>query len=311
MQTRGNAHQDAPGLRRILAAGEVLWDIFPDSKQLGGATLNFAVHARRLGHEVLLVSAVGDDPLGRAARERILAAGLPDTWLQTTCVHGTGRVTVEVDGAGQPRFTIHRPAAYDAIELTPAQLEELAGFDPDWFYYGTLSGVVPRSRELLARLLEALPRARRFYDVNLRRDSYTPELVGGLMACASVIKLNFDEMQTLGRLFQLPAEDIEDFCRAGASRYGWEAAAVTLGEQGCALWTGGEFARERGVRVKVVDTVGSGDAFAAAFLHGLSLAWPAREIAVFANRVGAVVAGRQGGTPDWTVEEALSLGAEE
>jgi fructokinase len=84
-----------------------------------------------------------------------------------------------------------------------------------------------------------------------------------------------------------------------------------LGEQGCALWTGGEFARERGVRVKVVDTVGSGDAFAAAFLHGLSLAWPAREIAVFANRVGAVVAGRQGGTPDWTVEEALSLGAEE
>jgi fructokinase len=298
------------GQRRILVFGEVLWDCFKDTQTLGGASLNFAVHARRLGHLPLLVSAVGDDSLGRAARERILASGLPDTWLQTTSAHATGRVTVEVDAAGQPRFTIHRPAAYDAVELSTAQLDELAAWNPEWLYYGTLSSMVSHSRELLLRLMDTLPRARLFYDINLRRDSYTTELVGDLMARAGVVKLNLEEMRAIGSLWLRPTEGIEEFCRTGAARYGWQAVAVTLGERGCALWIDGQYAREDGVRVKVADTVGSGDAFAAAFLHGLSLGWPARETAVFANQVGAIVATRPGGTPDWTVAEALKLGAE-
>jgi fructokinase len=298
------------GGRRILVFGEVLWDCFRDKQTLGGASLNFAVHASRLGHLPRMVSAVGDDSLGQAARERILASGLPDTWLQTTSAHATGRVTVAVDAAGQPQFTIHRPAAYDAVELTTAQLDELAAWNPDWLYYGTLSSMVPHSREILLRLMAALPRARRFYDINLRRDSYTTELVGDLMARAGVVKLNLEEMRTIGSLWRLPTGGIEEFCRAGAARYGWQAVAVTLGEQGCALWIDGQYAQADGVPVKVADTVGSGDAFAAAFVHGLSLGWPPREIAVVANKVGAMVATRPGGTPDWTVGEALQLGAE-
>jgi len=298
------------GQRRFLVFGEVLWDCFRDKQTLGGASLNFAVHARRLGHAPWFVSAVGDDELGRAARERILACGLPDIWLQTTSAHATGHVTVAVDAAGQPQFTIHRPAAYDAVELTTAQLEELAAWNPEWLYYGTLSSMAPRSRGLLERIMLALPNVRRFYDINLRRDSFTRELVGDLMARASVVKLNLDEMRTIGRLWSLPTGEIEEFCRAGAARYGWQAAAVTLGEEGCALWIDGEYARQHGMRVKVADTVGSGDAFAAAFVHGLSLGWPPRETAVFANKVGAIVATRPGGTPDWTVAEVLELGAE-
>ena len=127
---------------------------------------------------------------------------------------------------------------------------------------------------------------------------------------AGVVKLNLEEMRAIGSLWLMPTEGIEEFCRAGAARYGWRAVAVTLGEQGCALWVDGQYAREDGIGVKVADTVGSGDAFAAAFLHGLSLGWPARETAVFANQVGAIVSTRPGGTPDWTVAEALKLGAE-
>ena len=296
------------GGRRILVFGEVLWDCFEDKQTLGGASLNFAVHARRMGHYPLLVSAVGDDSLGRAAREQVLASGLPDTWLQTTSAHATGRVTVEVDAAGQPRFTIHRPAAYDAVELSTAQLDELAAWNPEWLYYGTLSSIVPHSRGILLRLMEALPRARRFYDVNLRRDSYTTELVNDLMARAGVVKLNLDEMRVIGGEWRLPAEGIEEFCRAGAARYGWQAAAVTLGEQGCGLWIDGQYAREEGMRVEVADTVGSGDAFAAAFVHGLSLGWPPRKIGLFANRIGALVASRPGGIPEWSMDEVSSIG---
>ncbi len=288
---------------RILVLGEVLWDCFADKRTLGGASLNFAVHSRRLGHPTLFISAVGDDALGREARGQILAAGLEDGFVQTTARFPTGCVSVFVDGAGQPDFTIHRPAAYDAVDLHAVQLEELAAWKPDWLYYGTLSYMADNARDVLYRLMAAVPRARRFYDINLRKDSYTAELVRDLMSRAGVIKLNAEEMQRIGRLYDLPVAGFEEFCRVGAARYGWDAVAVTLGEAGCAVWIGGDYAEVAGVPVKVADTVGAGDAFAAAFVHGLSQSWGARETGVFANKVGALVASRPGGTPEWVIEE--------
>jgi len=298
--------EDGP---RIVVFGEVLWDCFGDHQTLGGASLNFAVHAARLGCRPFLVSAVGEDTLGRAARRRILELGVPDRFLGTTPLFDTGRVSVELDGRGQPAFTIHRPAAYDAVELSAAELEELSAWAPDWLYYGTLASMAPQARRVLLELMEGLPTARRFYDINLRQACYTPELVCDWMACANVVKLNADEMSTIASLCGLPPASIEEFCRAGQARYGWEAAAVTLGARGCALWMKGEYAEVAGFPVEVADTVGAGDAFAAALVHGLSRGWPLRRIGEFANQVGAIVASRRGGTPEWTVVEALNLGS--
>jgi len=126
--------------------------------------------------------------------------------------------------------------------------------------------------------------------------------VAELLTHASVVKLNETELDVVQRFAGLPAES-EAFCRAGAERFGWEAACVTFGSRGCAVLAGGDYAEAPGHPVEVADPVGAGDAFAAAFLHGLVSGWRAEEIARFANRLGALVASRPGAIPDWDVGE--------
>ena len=292
---------------RILSVGEILWDVFPDEQRLGGAPFNLAVHARRLGHDVRFLSAVGEDERGRLALEGAAGLGLSCEFIARTAERPTGAVTVELDRAGQPKFTIHRPAAYDCVALDAAALRRLAAFDPEWIAFGTLHQAEAAPRIVTAQLMAACSAARRFYDVNLRPSSYTPELVAELMALASVVKLNEAEAASLGALVGAPGAPIERFCRAGSDRFGWEAVAVTRGAEGCAILLGGVYVEAPGYAVSVADTVGSGDAFAAAFLHGLDQGWSAAAIADFANRLGAVVASRPGAIPPWTLADCRAL----
>jgi fructokinase len=165
----------------------------------------------------------------------------------------------------------------------------------------------PQARQLTYRLIDSQCGARLLYDVNLRKDSYTAPLVRELMARAQVVKLNEDEATMIDQLFGRPARSPEDFCRVYAHEFGWQAACITRGEKGCAMLVNGEYVEAGGYTVQAQDTVGAGDAFAAAFVHGLSLQWPPAEIADFANRVAALVASRPGGTPFWTLEQARAL----
>jgi fructokinase len=286
--------------------GEVLWDVFPDSVRLGGAPLNFAVHAKRLGHYPILISSLGDDELGRKAACEIAAFGLDISMLRRSERFGTGTASVTVDDTGQPTFRIARPAAYDDLCLTSNELRMLSQLKPSWFYYGTLFPSTPNGKASLQQLLNALPNASRFYDVNLRSGFDSPELVAELIAAANVVKLNESEAHTLGSILGLPHE-LESFCRMGAERFGWCAVCITLGERGCAMFDRGRFVLSEGYAVQVADTVGAGDAFAAAFLHGLVNCWPVSDIAQFANRVAALVVGRPGAIPEWSIAEAEML----
>jgi fructokinase len=300
-----NASAAVPTVR-ILAVGEILWDIFSDSTRLGGAPLNFAAHASRLGHEAVILSAVGNDALGERARSEIEALGLNSRLVQTTDRFPTGAASVQLGPGGQPAFRIHRPAAYDAVELSASHLDWLAGWAPGWLYYGTLLFTTGQARETLRRLIRGLPQARRFYDVNLRPESYSPELVAELLSLANVVKLNEMEVDAVAAIADLPRSSIADFCQAGAARYGWDTACVTLGARGCALWSGGEYMEAPGHSVEVADTVGAGDGFAAALLHGLARRDKLGEITKFANRVGAIIASRPGAIPDWNPREATT-----
>ena len=291
---------------RVVAIGEVLWDIFGNQFRLGGAPLNFAAHLSRLGHRATLVSAVGADKLGVDAKREISRLGLEDSVLPTVAGFPTGTAAVDLSDSAQPHFTIHRPAAYDALELSDEQLQGLSAQDPRWVYFGTLFSFVRSARSTLERLLAALPSTRRFYDVNLRSGCYTAPLVADLLAKAHAVKLNEQELETIGCLLDVPRDGMESFCRAGSARYGWEAVAVSLGARGCAIWVGGAYAEADGLPIQVSDTVGAGDAFSAAFLHGLILGWQAGTIAEFANRVGAIVASRPGAIPEWNLDEVLS-----
>jgi fructokinase len=164
---------------------------------------------------------------------------------------------------------------------------------------------MPEGRHTLVRLLQVLSEAIPFYDINLRPGFDSPELVLELLALASVVKLNESELQTASRFSGLPSTT-ETFCRQGAERYGWKAVGVTKGARGCAILAGNEYAVAQSYPIEVADTVGAGDAFAAAFLHGLNH-WPVDAIASFANRIGAIVASRAGAIPDWSLAEAAAL----
>jgi fructokinase len=292
---------------KIISVGEVLWDVIENKEYLGGAAFNFAAHAARLGHRVFFVSAVGRDERGRRVLERMAEMGLSARYVRELDTHPTGVVTVELDRAGVPRFTLHHPAAWDAPELTDGDLAELLSPSPDWIYFGTLFQMSPQAKAVTFKLLNSHGSARLFYDINLRKDHYTVPLLRELMARAQVVKLNEEEARSINQLFGQVARPLEDFCRDCAREFGWQAVCVTRGEKGCALLVENEFVEARGYPVRAQDTVGAGDAFAAAFIHGLGQGWPAREIADFSNRLAALVASRSGAIPPWTLEEVRGL----
>jgi fructokinase len=288
---------------RVAAIGEILWDLFDNSKTLGGAPLNFAAHTARLGSQVLLVSAVGDDDLGHCALAAIRNSGVDTRFIQRAPSLRTGAARVQLGPNGQTSFRIERPAAYDLVSLSAEDCREIAAWSPQWLYFGTLFAHEVHSRLALKALASALPEALRFYDVNLRPNCYSPELVLELLALANVVKLNETEMSSVAALAGLPENRLEDFCAGGSARFGWDAVAVTLGECGCSVWRRGEYVEAPGRRVQVADTVGAGDAFAAAMLYGLCRGWSALAIADFANQLGALVASRAGGIPEWNIDE--------
>jgi fructokinase len=275
---------------RVASLGEILWDLIEGEEHLGGATFNFSVQLSRLGHDVSFISAVGDDDRGRRALEAAARTRLSTKFIGVVKDAPTGTVSVFLDANGQPSYMLNRPAAYDFASIPGEPIK------PDWFYHGTLSFIEPR----MHALLKSYPDARRFYDINLRKDSYTAPLVMESMHLADVVKLNDDEMIHVQQIAGTSHASIEDFCREYASRFQWDAVCVTRGELGCSILKGREYVELPGVPVKVADTVGAGDAFAAAFLHGLDQDWPAAKIGKFANRLGAVVASRPSGVPDWS-----------
>jgi fructokinase len=292
---------------RLVSIGEVLWDVIGGVEHLGGAPFNFTAHAARLGHSVYFVSAVGKDERGQAVLERMASMGLSTRYVCEVEDLPTGVVTVDLDPAGVPRFTIHHPAAYDAPVFKDGRVAELLSPSPAWIYFGTLFQMSPNGKALTYELIDSYTGSRIFYDVNLRKDSYEPALVRELMRRAQVVKLNEDEAAAIDQMSGRTSRSLEDFCRAYAAEFGWESACITRGEKGCALLVGGEYVEAAGYPVRAQDTVGSGDAFAAALVHGLSLNWPPTEIADFANRLAALVASRPGAIPPWNLEEIQAL----
>ncbi len=298
---------------KIISVGEILWDLVDDREFLGGAPLNFALHGAQLGHDVTMVSAVGEDDRGKRALIEIAARGLRTDFIARVPSHPTGTVSVNVSNHGLPSYTIHRPAAYDFPTLAAAPgdgpaLDLLTSPPPDWIYFGTLQQLSPVANQLLRMVLDSAPKTRRCYDINLRRDSYTPALIRTLLSSANVLKLNQDEVGEVAALMPNKAQSsLEQFCRAAALAFDLEAVCVTRGAEGCVLLLGNEYATAGAPKVTVADTIGAGDAFCAALLHGIGLNWPAQKIAQFACGVGALVASHAGGSPRWHPAEIVFM----
>ena len=293
---------------RILSFGELLWDVFGEGEFLGGAPLNFSASAQRLGNTVALVSGVGADARGTLALQAMEALGLTTRFVQIAAGHDTGTAMVNIDQFGNATFVIKRPAAFDGVELSDSLLSEIEEFHPGWIYFGTLTQANLSGEQKLQRCIAGIPEAKCFYDMNLREGHWDLALVQRLSRLASIIKLNEAEAETLFRLTCGAGQfSLEQFCRYWSSTYGGEVICVTLGSRGCGVWENNVFRIFEGYSVLVVDTVGAGDAFAAAFLHGHQLGWPIESTASFANALGAIVASRAGAIPVWTTSECMQL----
>jgi fructokinase len=291
------------------SVGEVLWDIFPNGELFGGAALNFCANLRRLGEQAVLISAVGEEEHGRMALERMRKLGLTTTGVSVVSGFPTGTATVTTGDDGEPLYRIPRPAAFDRVSVPSELLQHLKTIGVDWLYYGTLLQMAPETEHLTTKLLQQLHPARGFYDINLRTGHWNLPLVQRLSHLASVMKLNeaeaavlFEKTHPVGDRFVL-----EEFCEEWALTYGIDVMCVTLGPGGCLIYDRGGAHRIAGYRVKVRDTVGSGDAFAAAFLHGYQAGWDIDKTARFSNAVGALVASMEGATPVWQPGDVQQL----
>ena len=295
---------------RIVSVGEILWDVIGKNEYLGGAPLNFAAHSQKLGHEVFPLSAVGADARGRKALDLLKGRGMSTELVQVLPGKPTGTAEVELDMEGKPTFRIVRPVAYDFVDLTDRELKRIAQLQPDWIYLGTLYHMSAQALASTKKLLKAVPTAKRFYDVNLREGHWSLATIEQLSSLATVTKLSDSEAESLDASVDAsegPGHSIENFCRRWAERFGCKTMCVTFGERGCAILKDGKYSQAPGYHVTVADTVGAGDAFSAAFVHGLNQGWDAERIALCANAVGALVASRSGAIPDWSIAEAHAM----
>lgn len=280
----------------IVGLGEILWDMLPSGRKIGGAPANFAFHVSQFGLAGLAVSATGDDVLGRELRAGLGEFGLESS-LQLSPAP-TSTVQVSVDACGVPCYDIVEGVAWDDIRFTDELRRVAAG--TACVCFGTLAQRGCVSRKSIRAFLDAVPAdAVKVFDINLRQHYYSEEVIRASLEKADILKINDEELDIVSDLFSygrtaLPAER----CRALRSDFGLDVVILTCGTGGShVVWEGGTLFRETPL-VDVVDTVGAGDSFTAAFcaslLNGLGLE-EAHEAAV---RTSAYVCTRKGAMPE-------------
>ncbi len=281
---------------RIVGIGELVWDVFEGGKHLGGAPANFAYNVRCLGEEGLVATAVGTDELGEEALRQLQASGVPTDTVQIDPAHPTSTARVAVDGLGQPTFEIRKDVAWDFLTMTPAWADLASGADAVCF--GSLAQRAPQSRATTQSFLNACPeRTVKVFDVNLRQDFYSGEVLRESLGRADIAKLNDQEVGPVCRLLGIEGQDLPEQSSRLRAAFDLDLVCVTQGPDGCLLVTADRLVQRPGVAVAVADTVGAGDAFTAAMtcfrLWGASL----EIIGDAANRLGAFVASQAGATP--------------
>jgi fructokinase len=284
----------------VIGLGEVLWDVFPDSKRPGGAPANVAFQANQLGNRGLVLSAVGGDELGRELLEQLQQKGLDVSLVRRDSTHPTGRVTVDLSDEGHPDYIIHEEVAWDYLNADENWLD--AAGRAAAVAFGTLAQRNDQSRESIHKVLTACPdECLIVYDVNLRQNWYEAAWMERSLDAADIVKLNREEAAVLANLLQIDAAaaDLVGFADALLSRFDrLKLICVTRAEDGCLLVTQDETADVPGTPIDVVDAVGAGDAFTAALITARLDGWPLETTAKFANAVGGLVACHAGAMPD-------------
>ncbi len=281
----------------VVGMGEVLWDLLPDGKILGGAPVNFAYHATQLGAIGVAISAVGDDELGREIMDTVDEKRIQNCIAINKYPTSTVGVTLK---AGKPEYTIYENVAWDFIELLPEAIQVLK--ESDAICFGTLAQRSWNSREAIQLALKLVPQnCLKVYDINLRQKYYSKELIQESLSLANIFKINDDEVEIFKELFGLEGTETE-VCQKIKETYSLDYLALTKGETGSYLFGNEEVSFEPTPIVTVEDTVGAGDSFTSAMVMGILNKRPLKEIHQKAVEISAFVCTQKGATPTMPLE---------
>ncbi len=277
----------------VIGIGEVLWDVFEDEKHIGGAPLNFVYHTLQLGCDSHIISSVGEDPIGDELFDRLNELGIDASYISRSDKYPTGKVNVSLDSNGVPTYDIQEGVAWDNITMD--QSLKAAAQRADAICFGSLAQRGDKSRRTIKTLLDATSECcLKIFDINLRQHFFSEKIVVESLQRSDVLKINSDELQIISKMF---GYSVDQAIKMVMKDFSIRLVACTLGEEGSVLVTENEISQLRPPSIKIVDTVGAGDAFTAALTYGLLSDLPLSEIHRNANELAAFICTCSGAMP--------------
>ena len=285
---------------KTLTMGAILWDIMPSGEYIGGAPFNVSGNLAKLGCQSAIFSCVGEDERGKKALETVEKLNVLKDLVLLDKKLPTGTALVHFDEkTNEPSYEIPL-SAFDALRADDELVAQIQAFKPDLLYFGTLDQRDVRSRSAIAAVLESVSAKETLFDVNLRLDFYSKELLEYGFGYATIVKINEDEHVVLSKLLYNEELSREEF----AFKLRWDfpnihTVIITLGSKGCMVANGENVFTVPAKEVQVGDTVGAGDAFSAAYVWAVLSGYDAKTAAKCGSAVGGYVASKTGALPDW------------
>ncbi len=284
---------------KSLAFGEILWDQFDSYRHIGGAAFNFAAHLARLGAESRLVSCLGSDDSGTEALKIMDSYGVGREYMKISDRFPTGTVSVLLED-GQPTYTIHENSAWDNIALGSADLAVLSENPWDILYFGTLAQRSSLNRITLQKIMESIQTEHIFFDVNIRQNYYSREILMDSLNWATIVKLNEEEAGKIGGLLELQFSDEESLGARLAEMFNLNVLIITRGKEGARIFSSGKTALVASEPVELADAVGAGDSFSAAFMYAYVKGCDAFDAGRYGALLGSFVASSRGAVPEYS-----------
>lgn len=282
----------------VSGIGELLWDMLPSGKQLGGAPCNFAYHARQAGCESVVISAVGHDDSGSELLAKVESLNLPTTYIQKN-EFPTSTVSIVLNEHGHPDYTIHEQVAWDHISWTP-ELQRLAG-KLDAVCFGSLAQRSAESAQTILSLLSATRQeCLKIFDINLRQHYYSRETIMKSIGISDVLKLNDDELPVVASFCGLKG-NVPDQLDQLRNQFNLTYVVYTMGGKGSIIAGPEGHSSVEAPKVMVADTVGAGDAFTAVFTAGILRGLPLIQVHQKATEIAALVCTKRGATPQLSI----------
>jgi len=281
-------------MSKIVCFGEVLWDVFPTHKKIGGAPLNVALRLSSFGDDIGMISSVGDGAEGKKLLDYIASRGLNIDGIQINNQFKTGKVNVILDTKGSATYSIEFPCAWDYIHLDDESIKIVKNSDA--FIFGSLVARNDTSRNTLLTFLKISNY--KIFDVNLRAPHYTMNVLSELMQLADFIKFNDDELVEICEQLAFHSTNIESNIKFISKATNTTNICVTLGKKGAILFLNNTFFKNNGYTIEVKDTVGAGDSFLASLINKLLNNKQPQESLDFSCAVGAIVTSKNGANPE-------------